>query len=43
VSDAPCNPRGDGDKKELVAGKSAQQAVKTIRVRECRVIPVRPW
>jgi hypothetical protein len=31
VSDAPFNPRGDGDKKELVAGESTKEAVKTIR------------
>jgi hypothetical protein len=39
----PFNPRGDGDKKELVTKESAKETVKTIRVRECRVIPVRPW
>jgi len=39
----PFNPRGDGGKKELVTGESAKETVKTIRVRECRVIPVRPW
>ncbi len=27
----------DGDKKEFVAGESAEETVKTIRVRECRV------
>jgi hypothetical protein len=38
----PFNPRDDGDKKELVAKESAKETVKTIRVRECRVIPVPP-
>jgi hypothetical protein len=27
----------DGDKKEFVTGESAEETVKTIRVRECRV------
>ena len=36
-------PRGDGGKQSPVTRESAKQAVKTIRVRECRVIPVRPW
>ena len=31
VSDAQLNPRGDGDKKELVAGESTKETVKTIR------------
>jgi hypothetical protein len=26
-----------------VPGESSKETVKTIRVRECRVIPVRPW
>ena len=29
--------------KSPVTGESAKETVKTIRVRECRVIPVRPW
>jgi hypothetical protein len=33
----------DGDKKELVAGESTKETVKTIRVRECRVVPVDLW
>jgi hypothetical protein len=34
---------GDGDKKEFVAGESTKETVKTIRVRECRAVPVDLW
>ena len=37
------NPRDDGDKKEFVAGASTKEAVKSIRVRECRAVPVDLW
>jgi hypothetical protein len=37
------NPRDDGDKKEFVAGESTKETVKTIRVRECRAVPVDLW
>ncbi len=33
----------DGGYQAWYAGESTKEAVKTIRVRECRVIPVRPW
>jgi hypothetical protein len=29
--------------KSPITGESTKQTVKTIRVRECRVIPARPW
>jgi hypothetical protein len=32
----------DGDKKARFTGESAKETVKTIRVRECRVIPAEP-
>jgi hypothetical protein len=34
---------GDGGKKAPVTRESAKETVKTIRVRECRVIPVNSW
>jgi hypothetical protein len=34
--------RDDGDKKP-VSGETTKETVKTIRVRECRMIPARPW
>jgi len=33
----------DGGKKARLTEESTKETVKTIRVRECRVIPVRPW
>jgi hypothetical protein len=41
VSDAPFNPRGDGDKKELVAEEITYKPFKPLRG-ECRMIPVPP-
>jgi hypothetical protein len=35
-------PRSDGVNKPIT-GESTKETVKTIRVRECRAIPVRPW
>ncbi len=35
--DKTFNLQNDGDKNEFVAGESAEETVKTIRVRECRV------
>jgi hypothetical protein len=29
--------------KSLITGESAKETVKTIRVRECRVISAQPW
>jgi hypothetical protein len=34
---------GDGDKQSPITGESAKYPVKTIRVRECRVISAQPW
>jgi hypothetical protein len=36
--DKTFNPRGDGGKRASLSEESAKQTVKTIRVRECRVI-----
>jgi hypothetical protein len=36
------NSVGDGDK-QARSHKSAKETVKTIRVRECRMIPVDSW
>jgi hypothetical protein len=37
------NLQGDGGKKARLTGESAKETVKTIRVRECRVIPENLW
>jgi hypothetical protein len=34
---------GDGGNPAMVTGESTKETVKTIRVRECRVIPVDSW
>jgi hypothetical protein len=33
----------DGGNKARLTEEITKEAVKTIRVRECRVIPARPW
>jgi hypothetical protein len=40
--DTPASAKRRGQKSP-VPGESPKETVKTIRVRECRVIPVRPW
>ena len=40
--DTPTSAKRRGQKSP-VPGESAEETVKTIRMRECRVIPARPW